>query len=121
MKTTKETKELLSAVAGLLKDVDNAREDDRKISIAEGVGILTTNIPAIITAVRGAGEIPAEARDFTPEELDDLYYSFLTDMGWDPTDNNRDLAAAYFALIRDAYTNVLRILHTHRPIRAELA
>ncbi len=120
MKSTKETKELILSVARLLKDVDNAREDDRKISIAEAVGILTTNIPSVLAAVRGAGEIPAEARDFTQEELDDLYYSFLTEMEWEPTEHNKNLAAAYFLLIRDAYTNALRILNTHRPPRAEV-
>lgn len=121
MNGTKETKELLTAVARIIKDVDEARRDDHKISIAEAVGLAASAIPSVIAAVRGAGEIPAEARDFTTEELDDLYETFLTEMGWEPTDNNRDLAAAYFGLIRDTWANVLRILNTHRPPVAKLA
>lgn len=120
MQDTTETKELLITVARIIKDVDNARADGKGISLMEAVGIITTNVPSIVTAVRGAGLIPAEARDFTPEELDDLYYSFLTEMEWNPTDNNRDLARAYCILIRDTYTNVLRILNTYRPPQAEL-
>ncbi len=118
MTGTKETKELLLAVARLIKDVDAARDDGNGISIMETVGIVTSNVPSIVTAVRGAGLIPGEARDFTTEELEDLYFSFLTEMGWDPTDDNRDLARAYFILIRDTYTNVLLILNTKRPPKA---
>ena len=119
MLSTTQTKELLVAVAEVILGVDSAKGDDGRISIPEVVGMLTACLPAIITAIRGAGEIPAEARDFTAEELDDLYFTFLTAMRWDPTDNNRDLAAAYFQLIRDTYTNILRILNTHRPPAAE--
>lgn len=119
MLPTTQTKELLIAVADIISGVDHARGDDGRISIPETVGIITGCLPTIITAIRGASEIPAEAKDFTAEELDDLYLSFLTAMNWDPTDDNRDLAAAYFQLIRDTYTNILRIVNTHRPPRAE--
>ncbi len=115
---TTQTKELLIAAAILIREGDAARVDGR-ISIPEAVGIITASVPAIITAIRGAGEIPDEARDFTAEELDDLYYAFLTEMQWEPTDDNRDLASAYFQLIRDTYTNILRIYNTKRPPRAE--
>lgn len=121
MKSTKETGELLALVASVIKDADHARADNGKVSMPELVGIFTAAIPKLITAVMGAGDIPAEARDFTEEELDELYYLFLTEMGWTPTDNNRDLARAYFILIRDTYTNVLLIMNTYRPRRAELA
>ena len=120
MLPTTQTKELLIAAAILIREGDAARADGR-ISIPEVVGIITASATAIITAIRGAGDIPAEARDFTAEELDDLYMAFLTEMRWDPTDDNRDLAAAYFQLIRDTYTNILRIVNTHRPPVAELA
>ncbi len=121
MKSTKETSELLGAVARVIRRADAARSDDGKISFAEIVGIISAAVPNLISAVMGAGEIPAEARDFTDEELDELYYLFLTEMGWEPTDNNRDLARAYFVLIRDTYTNVLLIMNTHRPPVAEIA
>ncbi len=121
MKSTKETGELLVLVASIIKDADHAKSNNGKISLPELAGIFTAAIPKLIAAVMGAGDIPAEARDFTDEELDDLYYLFLTEMGWTPTDNNRDLARAYFILIRDTYTNILLIMNTHRPLRAELA
>lgn len=121
MKDVTQTKELLISVAEVILAVDKAKRDGSGISIMETIGIVTSCLPGIITAIRGAGEIPAEARDFTPEELDDLYFTFLTAMEWNPTDDNRDLAAAYFQLIRDAYANILRILNTKRPPAAELA
>ncbi len=121
MKDTQETKDVLGVVADLLASYDRARSDDGRVSLAELVGLVTVNITGLITAVRGAGDIPAEAKDYTKEELEGLYEFFLTRMGWEPTDNNRDLAAAYFALIRDTYLNALRILNTHRPPQAEPA
>lgn len=121
MKDTAQTSELLTSVAKLIRDVDHARGDDGKVSLPELIGIITTNIASLLTAVMGAGEIPEEARDFTETELDDLYYLFLTEMGWNPTDDNRDLARAYFLLIRDTYTNILLIMNTKHPLRAELA
>jgi hypothetical protein len=121
MKDVTQTSELLTFVAKLIRDVDHSRGDDGKVSLPELIGLITTSLASLITAIMGAGEIPSEARDFTEEELDDLYYLFLTEMGWNPTDDNRDLARAYFLLIRDTYTNILLIMNTKHPMRAELA
>lgn len=117
----KETKDLLAFVADLILAIDTARKDDAKVSFPEIAGIVTKNISGLISAVAGINKIPEEALTYTHDELEHLYDFFLTRMEWEPSDTNRDLAAAYFALIRDSYTNALRIYHTHRPPRAELA
>ncbi len=120
MKDIQETEDVLNFAADFLVSFDKAKSDDGRVSMAEVVGMASGLAASLITAVRGAGEIPAEARDYTGVELDYLRDAFLTRMRWAPTDNNRDLADAYFDLVRDVYLNVLRILNTKRPPRAEL-
>jgi hypothetical protein len=121
MKDTKETKEFLAFLADIINAYDKAKSDDGKVSWPEAVGMITMNVPGLLNALRGAGEIPAEARDFTREEFNELRDFFLTRIGWTPDDNTRDLADAYFRLITDTYLNALRIINTKRPPRAELA
>ncbi len=118
MENVKETEELLAFVADVLVGIEKAKSDDRRISMPEAVGLITMNLSGLLSAVMGAGKIPAEARDYTTEELEHLYDFFLTRMGWNPTDNNRDRARAYFVLIRNLYTDILLILNTERPPRA---
>lgn len=115
-----ETKELFLAAASLIKGWIKAKEDNGKVSIAEAVSLIVSNTPGVIAAARGAGEILEEAKDFTAEELDELYFSFLAEMEWEPTDNNRDIAAAAFGLFKDIYTNTLRLMNTLRPPQAEI-
>ena len=115
MKSIQQSREIVIAAASLLRAYDEATADGTGISIPEAVGILATNAAALITAARGAGEVPAEAADYTPAELDDLNEAFLTTMGWEPTAHNRQVAGAYYRLIRGTYTSIAEIIAGHRP------
>ncbi len=93
---TKETTELVTALAKVLRDVAK-HGDDGKVKLLVS---LLGDSGAILTGLQGADKIPAEIKDLTEEEITELYQIVETELGegWDP-----DLRAAIEATSTTAF------------------
>lgn len=114
----KESKELLSAFAGAARDFFKARADDGKVSIYEWVKLGTSNLAPLIEAFSGVGGVPAELADLTKEEIDELYYGFLKELEWEPTDDTRDKFDAFYQGFRGLVLSAILIKNTFSPPKA---
>ena len=120
MKSNTQTKELLIAIAGFSRSYMEANADG-KVSLVEWSRIVMSNAADIVVGAMGAGEILAEAFDFTAPELDDLYFSFLTRLDWQPTDDTRDRFFVFFKIVRDTLINLVLLHNTLNPPKAVIA
>lgn len=110
--------EAVNAVAIILKDLHDAKSDDGKISTPEIVGIAARDLVTVIKAIKGANEIPQELRSLDQKAMDDLYYGFLTTIGWDPSDYTRDKFATVYSMVSALITGSIQWMNTVHPPKA---
>lgn len=72
----KETKECVAAIAATLSAIANAKSDDGRVSKPEAIGFVRL-APEVFTAIVGIGSVPAELKDISPEELDQILGEFI--------------------------------------------
>lgn len=115
---TKELGEVVQAVASILFDAAEAKKDDGRISSLEIAGIIAKASLNIVAALKGMDKIAGEIRTLERHELDLLYYRCLETMGWNPTDEKRDLFACAYEIAAAILTNVIRWRNTTHPPKA---
>lgn len=120
MNGIREFAEVVKLVALALHGVGEAKKDDGKVSVAETLGLLAELTPSAIKAVKGAGDIPRELSTLDKDELQYLYEGFLSTLGWEPTDNTRDLFAIAANTAFTIISDVVRWRNTVNPPKAEI-
>lgn len=121
MKSHAQSKEFLTAFARIWKRHADEKAKDGTVGKWDWSKILAKSCGDLFDAIEGFSDIPAEAADYTTEELNDLYESFLRELNWQPTMDTKDRFFAAFTTMRDLYTNLLRLKNTIQPPRAEIA
>lgn len=111
---TKETDDILNFVADLFDSIDEAKEDDGRISGWE-IGGMTSLIPSLISAVKGVDEIKEEWVAMDQAKLDAMRDRFLTRRNWHPTDDARDRFAVVFEIASALILGGIHWVNTSRP------
>ena len=120
MNDIKEFAEVVKLIAVGLHGFTEAKKDDGKVSFGEAASLAAELVPALIKAVKGAGEIPRELSTLDKDELHYLYEGFLTVLEWQPTDNTRDLFAIAANTAFTIISDVVRWRNTVNPPKAEI-
>lgn len=111
---TKETDDILDFIADLLGALDEAKADDGRISGWEVAG-MTSLIPSLIGAVKGADKLKGEWVAMDQAKLDALRDRFLTRRNWQPTDDARDRFAVVFEIVSALILGGIKWQNTQNP------
>lgn len=104
MKSIKETKELLLAVAGVAKHLIASKADDGKISLLE-LAKLIVHWRNLKVGFEGIDQIPAELKDLDTVELAELCTAVATELDVPVSEAVERRVAAYLTLVQ----SVIRI------------
>lgn len=111
----KEVSEVVSVVTTLYIDAVRAKADDGKITKFEAAKILFLNLAGVAAAMEGISKVPAELKDLTEIEMDQLYFIVMGNTGLSRTADTETIVNAIYRVVREAKLSWELIQNTLHP------
>lgn len=114
-KGIKEISELVSVAVALMIGAAEAKHDDGKISKFEGAKLFFLNIAGVSQGLEGISQVPAELKDLSSDEMDQLYYIVMGNNNLPRTADTETVVNAVYRAVREARASWELIQNTLHP------
>ncbi len=115
-----EFQDVTVCVAKLIVGINEAKEDDGRVSFGESAMIAAAITPDVVKAIKGVGQIPKELMVLSKEDLDAVYFDFLTRLDWTPSDDARDKFSIAYDIGSALVIGAIKYRNTVKPPKAQI-